>query len=88
MWWALPIFHEQFAGQGVPPIWCWKEVYKQNSGNVSQWHFTSRSIQDHVLQSLKDPIGKVRIVIATNAFRMGVDIKGLHNATNYGPPLT
>ena len=47
---------------------------------------TSPSIQDHVLQSLKDPIGKVRIVIATNALRIGVDIKGLHHATNYGPP--
>ena len=54
---------------------------------VAMYHSgTSPSIQDHVLQSLKDPIGKVRIVIATNALGMGVDIKGLHHVINYGPP--
>ena len=47
---------------------------------------TSPSIQVHILQSLKDPIRKVRIVIATNALGMGVDIKGLHHVINYGPP--
>ena len=54
---------------------------------VAMYHSgTSPSIQDHILQSLKDPIGKVRIVIATNALGMGVDIKGLHHVINYGPP--
>ena len=47
---------------------------------------TSPSIQIHILQSLKDPVGKVRIVIATNALGMGVDKKGLHHVINYGPP--
>ena len=47
---------------------------------------TSPSIQEHVLQSLRDPIGKVRVTIATNALGMGVDIKGLYNVIHYGPP--
>ena len=47
---------------------------------------TSLKIQQHVLLSLKDPQGKVRIVIATSALGMGVDFKGLHRVINYGPP--
>ena len=35
-------------------------------------------IQEHVLSSLKDPEGSVRIVIATTALGMVVDIKGLY----------
>ena len=41
---------------------------------------TSLKIQQHVLSSLKDPQGSVRIVIATSALGMGVDFKGLHRA--------
>ena len=47
---------------------------------------TSPSIQEHVLQSLRDPNGKVRFTIATNALGKGVDIKGLYNVIHYGPP--
>ena len=43
-------------------------------------------IQEVVLASLNDPYGTVRIIIATTALGMGVDIKGLHRITNYGPP--
>ena len=43
-------------------------------------------IQEHVLSSLKDPEGSVRIVIATTALGMVVDIKGLYWVINYGPP--
>ena len=43
---------------------------------------TSPSIQEIVLASLKDPNGKVRIIIATGALGMGVDIKGLHRIIN------
>ena len=60
---------------------------KSSNRLVAMYHSgTSPSIQEHVLQSLKDPNGKVRIVIATNALGMGVDIKGLYNVINYGPP--
>jgi len=47
---------------------------------------TASKIQEHVLSSLIDPEGSVRIVIATTALGMGVDIKGLHWVINYGPP--
>ena len=51
---------------------------KSSSRIVSMYHRgTSSSIQEHVLQSLRDPSGKVRVTIATNALGMGVDIKGL-----------
>ncbi|CAH3188689.1 unnamed protein product, partial [Porites evermanni] len=54
---------------------------------VAMYHSgTSPSIQEIVLASLKDPNGKVRIIIATSALGMGVDIKGLHRIINYGPP--
>lgn len=62
---------------------------KKTSENrmVAMYHSgTSPSIQGVVLASLKDPSGKVRIIIATNALGMGVDIKGLHRIINYGPP--
>ena len=47
---------------------------------------TASKIQEHVLSSLKDPEGSVRIVIATTALGMVVDIKGLYWVINYGPP--
>lgn len=54
---------------------------------VAMYHSgTSPSIQEIVLASLNDPNGKVRIIIATTALGMGVDIKGLHRIINYGPP--
>lgn len=54
---------------------------------VAMYHSgTSPSIQEIVLASLKDPNGKVRIIIATSVLGMGVDIKGLHRIINYGPP--
>ena len=54
---------------------------------VAMYHSgTSPSIQENVLSSLNDPNGKVRIIIATTALGMGVDIKGLHRIINYGPP--
>lgn len=54
---------------------------------VAMYHSgTSPSIQEVVLASLSDPNGKVRIIIATTALGMGVDIKGLHCIINYGPP--
>lgn len=40
----------------------------------------------NVISSLKDPQGKVRLIVATSALGMGVDIKGLYRVINYGPP--
>jgi len=35
---------------------------------------------------LHDPQGEIRIVIATSALGMVVDLKGLHRVINYVPP--
>ena len=54
---------------------------------VAMYHSgTSASIQEVVLASLKHPHGTIRIIIATTALGMGVDIKVLHRIINYGPP--
>lgn len=47
---------------------------------------TSLKIQQHVLSSLEDPHGSVRIVIATGALGMEVDFKCLHRVISYSPP--
>ena len=53
---------------------------------VAKYHSgTSPSVQEVVLASLNDPIGKVRIIIATTALGMGVDIKGLHHHQLWTP---
>ena len=77
-----------FMSSLLDKAYCSNGAEKKSSNRmVSMYHSgTSPSIQEHVLQSLKDPNGKVRIVIATNALGMGVDIKGLYNVINYGPP--
>lgn len=60
---------------------------KSTNRMIAMYHSgTSHKIQQHVLSSLKDPQGSVRIVIATSALGMGVDFKGLHRVINYGPP--
>ena len=59
---------------------------KSSNRIVSMYHSgTSASIQEHVLQSLRDPNGKVRVTIATNTLGMGVDVNGLYNVIDYGP---
>ena len=69
----------------------WPNSSKKKSINriIAMYHSgTASKIQQHVLSSLKDPEGSVRIVIATTALValvMGVDIKGLHWLINYGP---
>ena len=47
---------------------------------------TSQVIKDFILASFGDPNGSVRVLIATIAFGMGVDCKGLNNIIHYGPP--
>ena len=60
---------------------------KSENRMIAMYHSgTSPSTQEVVLSSLNDPNGKVRIIIATTALGMGVDIKGLHRVINYGPP--
>jgi len=54
---------------------------------IAMYHSsTDEDIKNIVGNSLRDPNGCIRVVIATSALGMGVDIKGLHNVINYGPP--
>ena len=39
-----------------------------------------------VLNSLQDPAGVCRVVFATSALGMGVDVQGLYNIIHLGPP--
>jgi len=41
---------------------------------------------EHILSSFKSMDGNVRVLIATVAFGMGVDCKGLHYVIHFGPP--
>ena len=67
--------------------WPTNSPKKSTSRIVAMYHSgTSLNIQQHVLSSLKDPQGSVRIVIATSALGMGVDFKSLYRVINYGPP--
>lgn len=60
---------------------------KSTNRMIAMYHSgTSVKIQQHVLSSMKDPHGIVRIVIATSVLGMGVDFKCLHRVINYGPP--
>ena len=57
----------------------WPNSSRKKSTNriIAMYHSgTASKIQEHVLSSLKDLEGSVRIVIATTALGMGVDIKG------------
>lgn len=54
---------------------------------VGMYHSsTDEDIKRIVSQSLNEENGYVRVVIATSALGMGVDVKGLHLVINFGPP--
>ena len=40
-----------------------------------------------ILQSLRDSDGSCRVVSATNALGMGIDVKGLSTIIHYGPSI-
>ena len=48
-------------------------------------HCTVDTIKEHVLSSLLDPSGTVRIVMATNALGMGVNIQNIRTVVHWGP---
>ena len=67
----------------------WPEGASKKAANrlVVMYHSsTDNCIQEIVLKSLQEPNGIVRVVFATSALGMGVNIKGLHTVLNYGPP--
>ena len=49
---------------------------------------TSQIIKDHILKSFSEKDSLVRVLIASIAFGMGVDCKGLNTVIHFGPSLT
>ena len=49
---------------------------------------THEEIKDFITSSFKAETGSIRFLVATIAFGMGIDCKGLHNIIHFGPPLT
>lgn len=47
---------------------------------------TPMANKDYIINSLQDPNGLIKILIATIAFGMGVDCKGVHISIHFGPP--
>eukprot|EP00112_Aurelia_sp_Birch-Aquarium-sp1_P022904 Seg6620.1 transcript_id=Seg6620.1/GoldUCD/mRNA.D3Y31 product="ATP-dependent DNA helicase RecQ" protein_id=Seg6620.1/GoldUCD/D3Y31 len=47
---------------------------------------THSDIKEHVIKSMTEENGHVRIVFATTAFGMGVDCKALEHIIHFGPP--
>ena len=55
--------------------------------DLSRYHAnTDADIKLHISESMRDVKGKVRLLICTTAFGMGVDCKGLHRVIHFGPP--
>ena len=49
-------------------------------------HSTKQHIKDAVLSSLLDSSGTIRVVIATSALGMGVNMQNVRRVIHYGPP--
>lgn len=47
---------------------------------------TSDIVKKHIIDSFADPSGNVRLLMATVAFGMGIDCKGLYKVIHFGPP--
>lgn len=47
---------------------------------------TPKSNKDSILRSFQELTGCVRVLVATIAFGMGVDCKGVHTTIHFGPP--
>lgn len=56
---------------------------------VAMFHSESaEKTKDKIISDLGNPQSDLRIIIATSALGMGVDIQGFHSLVLYGPPLT
>lgn len=49
---------------------------------------SAEKTKDKIISDLGNPQSDLRIIIATSALGMGVDIQGFHSLVLYGPPLT
>ena len=58
-----------------------------NSELYAMYHgSTVPSVQEKVARDFEDPNGKIRLLFATIAFGMGVDVKGVHTIFHMGVP--
>ena len=58
------------------------------NGTFAMYHRTTDDLtKERVLQSMTAEDGEVRVLFATVAFGMGVDVKGCHNIIHYSLPL-
>ena len=66
-------------------------MYKDGSGNpkerlVEMFHARTDELnKNHILDSFRNKDGYVRVVIATIAYGMGIDCKGVKTVIHYGP---
>lgn len=69
----------------------WPDGCERISANRLIHMYHSETHDDNkkvVLESLRDPQGKCRVVLSTSALGMGVDMKGVHIVIHLGPPGT
>ena len=66
----------------------WPEGDKMTQNRVVEmYHACTPDSNKHIiLQSLRDANGVCRVVFATNALGMGIDVKSLTTVIHYGPP--
>ena len=48
----------------------------------------TRAMKEHILAELAKPASKVRVIFATVAMGMGVDIRSIRKVIHVGPPWT
>nr|XP_054758518.1 ATP-dependent DNA helicase RecQ-like [Lytechinus pictus] len=54
---------------------------------VQMYHTNSEDdVQQHIVKDFGDSKGTIRVLVATIAFGMGVDVQGCHNVIMYGVP--
>lgn len=81
-------FYVEFMGE-LGDLAYWPDGCSHVSDNrlVSMYHSgTPEYNKTIVLQSLEDPAGVCRVIFATSALGMGIDVKGVHSVVHWGPP--
>ena len=77
-----------FMGElGDRAYWPDGSPHVSNHRLIAMYHSaTPEYNKEVVLASLQDPSGICRVVFATSALGMGVEVKGLHQTIHWGPP--
>lgn len=79
-------FHQVLGNDSYFPP---SEQGKMRNSLIALFHSgCTENSKEHVLSSLRQPDGVCRVVFATSALGMGVDVKGLNTVIHHGPPET